>query len=433
VATTVLLVEDNEVNRELLTRRLTQRGYVVLGADSGEAAVDTAIAKRPDVILMDLGLPGIDGWEATRRIKSNMLARSIPIIALSAHAMTADRDKSIEAGCVDFETKPVQLTKLIEKIDKYVAANAKLDLADSIFEGNLLSGHTPTGDTVILRTLPKSNPAPEIPRAIPVEDSTTSTKEHTTCPILRKNILVVEDNDVNREMLCRRLERQGYQTTEAVDGERALELCRKTRFDLVLLDIMMPGLDGYQVLKELKSDPELQSFPVIMISALDDMASVVRCIEAGAEDYLTKPYDPVLLRARINASLDKRRIRDQEMAYLKAVSDLTAAAVKVEKGEYSPDALVAVRNRADELGLLARVFEQMAREVVARENRLRQQVERLQVEVDEARKIEQVSAITETAYFQQLRRKVDALRTRSRRGSASEGNPEAPSNPTDPG
>jgi CheY-like chemotaxis protein len=113
-----------------------------------------------------------------------------------------------------------------------------------------------------------------------------------------KHILVVEDNDPNRQMLCRRLTRQGYRTTEACNGREALEEVRRRRFDLMLLDLMMPEVDGYQVLTALKADPDLRDLPVIMITAVDEMASVVRCIEAGAEDYLSKPYDPVLLQAR---------------------------------------------------------------------------------------------------------------------------------------
>ena len=124
-------------------------------------------------------------------------------------------------------------------------------------------------------------------------------------------VLVVDDNEINRDVLSRRLERQGYAVAVAEDGHQALEMLATQRFDLVLLDIMMPKLNGYQVLQRLKTDPVLRDIPVIMISALDDLDSVVRCIEMGAEDYLPKPFNPVLLRARINACLDKKRLRDE--------------------------------------------------------------------------------------------------------------------------
>lgn len=132
-------------------------------------------------------------------------------------------------------------------------------------------------------------------------------------------VLVVDDNEMNRDLLSRRLQRQGYQIVMAEDGEQALETIRSQPFDLVLLDVMMPHLNGYQVLERLKADPDLRHIPVIMISALDDMDSVVRCIELGAEDYLFKPFNQTLLKARIGACLEKKRLRDQEQAFLKQI------------------------------------------------------------------------------------------------------------------
>jgi class 3 adenylate cyclase len=125
-------------------------------------------------------------------------------------------------------------------------------------------------------------------------------------------ILVVDDDPGNRDVLARRLQREGYRAHTAADGRSALETAAATPVDLVLLDVMMPGLDGYEVLRRLKADPALRSIPVLMISALDEMKSVVRCIELGAEDYLAKPFDPVLLRARIGACLEKKRLHDAE-------------------------------------------------------------------------------------------------------------------------
>lgn len=130
------------------------------------------------------------------------------------------------------------------------------------------------------------------------------------------HILVVDDNRVNRFKLARGLEQQGHTVALAENGQQALEMARAQSFDLMLLDIVMPEMDGYQVLEHIKRDSSLRDIPVIVISALDEMESVVRCIKMGAEDYLPKPFDPVLLRARIEASLEKKRLRDQEQAYL---------------------------------------------------------------------------------------------------------------------
>jgi DNA-binding response OmpR family regulator len=115
---------------------------------------------------------------------------------------------------------------------------------------------------------------------------------------------------MNRDVLSRRLEKQGYTVITAEDGQVALDLIQRDLFDLILLDIMMPRMNGYQVLEHLKAHPLQRSVPIIVISAMDDLESVVRCIELGAEDYLFKPFNPVLLRARLNAILSKKRLRE---------------------------------------------------------------------------------------------------------------------------
>jgi CheY-like chemotaxis protein len=115
--TTILIVEDNEMNRDMLSRRLVRRGYDVLIATDGETGIDMARAKVPDLILMDMSLPVMDGWEATRRMKADEVLVRIPIIALTAHAMASDRDDAIEAGCDDYDTKPIDLPRLLAKIE----------------------------------------------------------------------------------------------------------------------------------------------------------------------------------------------------------------------------------------------------------------------------------------------------------------------------
>jgi len=129
-------------------------------------------------------------------------------------------------------------------------------------------------------------------------------------------ILVVDDNEMNRDMLGRRLERQGHTVLQAENGRKALEILESVKVDLVLLDILMPELDGMQTLELLKAHKTNRYTPVVMLSALDELDKVVRCIEIGAEDYLPKPFNPVLLNARIGACLEKKRLRDQEQAYL---------------------------------------------------------------------------------------------------------------------
>jgi two-component system cell cycle response regulator DivK len=113
----ILLVEDNEMNRDMLSRRLQRKGYEVVLALDGQSGVEMSQTQAPDLVLMDMSLPVLDGWEATRRLKADTATRHIPVIALTAHAMSSDREKAIEAGCDDYDTKPVELTRLLAKID----------------------------------------------------------------------------------------------------------------------------------------------------------------------------------------------------------------------------------------------------------------------------------------------------------------------------
>ncbi|HEY3052708.1 MAG TPA: response regulator [Thermoanaerobaculia bacterium] len=144
-------------------------------------------------------------------------------------------------------------------------------------------------------------------------------------------LLVVDDDAGNRDVLSRRLKRQGHVVKTASRGRDALQMMRDTAFDLVLLDIMMPNMDGYEVLTHIRSDDRLRHVPVIMISAVSDVESVVRCIEAGAEDYLTKPFNPTLLRARIGACLDKKRGQDRETALFEQLQNNYKRLQEVEK------------------------------------------------------------------------------------------------------
>jgi two-component system cell cycle response regulator DivK len=118
--TKILLVEDDEMNRDMLSRRLLKREYEVVIAVDGEQGVAMARSESPDIILMDMSLPGIDGWTATRQVKADEATRAIPVIALTAHAMAGDREKALEAGCDDFDTKPVELQRLLGKIESLV-------------------------------------------------------------------------------------------------------------------------------------------------------------------------------------------------------------------------------------------------------------------------------------------------------------------------
>src|SRR5262249_16021405 len=185
----ILIVEDNELNRDMLSRRLERKGYQVISASDGQEGVAKAQGSRPDLILMDMSLPILDGGEAPRRLKRAPATQAIPVIALTAPAMVGDREKALAAGCNDYEVKPVDLPRLMDKINALLSK----------------------------------------------KDATPAEKEF--------HLLVTDDNEMNRDMLSRRLQRQGYCVTTATTGTEALDLLRKQAFDLVLLDVMMPEMN----------------------------------------------------------------------------------------------------------------------------------------------------------------------------------------------
>jgi CheY-like chemotaxis protein len=226
------------------------------------------------------------------------------------------------------------------------------------------------------------------------------------------HILVVDDNVVNRMLLTRALEGQGYHVSSAGDGRRALELLAHDgpAIDAVLLDVLMPELDGYETLAAIKAQPALAHLPVIMVTAVDELESAVRCIELGATDYLPKPFNPALLRARLNASLAGKRLRDLELEYLEQVDRVIGAAGEIEMGTFDLSGLDTVAARDDALGQLARVFSRMAGEVRMREERLRAEVRELRIEIDETRQARKVAEITESDYYRRLREQAGDLR-----------------------
>lgn len=190
-------------------------------------------------------------------------------------------------------------------------------------------------------------------------------------------VLIVDDSAMVRTKLTKAVEALGYAAETVGSGAEALQLLSGTSFDVVLLDIVMPDMDGFEVLQALKSSARTRDLPVIVISALDEeMSSVVKAIELGAEDFLPKDFEVALLRARLATGIEKKRLRDNEKEYLRQVAKLTRAATTLEMGKFNPAKLgiQEVTARGDGLGTLAKVFSAMAQSVYERERKLRQTV-----------------------------------------------------------
>ncbi len=195
----------------------------------------------------------------------------------------------------------------LPELEKIHAASQKFA---SLLEDGILFLKVANGQLNAEDMQPLSGSSPAEPMVV---EPAMELQDESDAAGMGARILVVDDNETNRDLLSRRLQRQAYAVTLAESGESALEKIKAAPPDLILLDIMMPGLNGYQVLELLKKHEEWRHIPVIMISALDELGSVVRCIETGADDYLSKPFNPVLLRARVRASLEKKRLRDREV------------------------------------------------------------------------------------------------------------------------
>ena len=293
----ILLVEDNETNQEMLSYRLKRRGYAVLIAVDGAEALSLASAEKPDLILMDLSLPIMNGWEATTRIKANPDTKDIPIIALTAHAMGGDRQKALAAGCDDYSTKPIDFHRLIDQIK------------------TLLRTSRSQADAV--------NTNPQSKSAV----ASSNLASITTVDAVIKKILLVEDDETNREMLSYRLKRRDYAVCIAVDGAEAVSLASAEKPDLILMDLSLPIMNGWEATIQIKANPDTKDIPVIALTAHAMSGDRQKALAAGCDDYSTKPIDfPQLI--------DKIRTLLKQESKSKLVKE-TCAANLIESNTYS--------------------------------------------------------------------------------------------------
>ncbi len=334
----------------------------------------------------DRSLPtALEPLNQIRRIGKQLIARLTEVFAdrnVPPHIPLSDAQEGLITQVVEVTSLTAQLYRLLP--DDLAPDLQKLDKAVANFS-----------DLVKRFSLPPSED--DVPMVgLPVFPEIDPEPLHGT-------LLVVDDIADNRVVLGQLLERQGHTIQTAENGQQALDMVLLMPPDMVLLDLMMPVLDGYETLRRLKSERSTRHIPVLIVSALDEMNGVVRCIEAGADDYLMKPFDPVLLRARVNAALERKQMRAAEVEYLQQVALLTHAARTLESDTFEPELLAPVAAREDALGNLARVFTRMAHEVYTRELRLRDQAAVLRVAVNEDQAQAQIASITSTDFFRRLK------------------------------
>lgn len=248
----------------------------------------------------------------------------------------------------------------------------------------------------------------ESPTALTILESATTTLQTLSQASPEKQVqggMILAIDDTNPDLLARQLKRHGYTVTTATCAQQALRLLKAMPCDLILLDVIMPGMNGLELLEKLKQHESWRHIPVIMISALDEIDGAVKCIELGAEDYLQKPFDPTLLKARIGACLEKKRLRDQEILYLQQVDRLTTAAAEIEAKTFNPASLNDLNQQNDEFGQLVRVFQRMAQEVQSRERSLEQQVNFLQAAIHKDQRLQIVDELAATNHFRQIQKR----------------------------
>jgi adenylate cyclase len=268
----ILVVEDDPINRILLSTCLNQEGYTIRTAENGRQALDMLDREPFDLMLLDLLMPEMDGFEVLRWIKTRPGLQHLPVIVVSAEEDIKSIARCIEMGATDYISKPCEPALLRTRVKAYLAMKR-------LYDRETYNG----------------------------------------------KILVVDDDPLTRKVLSVNLTEEGYTVETAENGLDGLQMLRGQPFDIVLLDLLMPEMDGFEVLKVIKADARLRHLPVIVISGEGDLASITRCIATGAEDYIQKPFDPVLLRTRVSACVEKKRLRDQEIRQQRELNELNKA------------------------------------------------------------------------------------------------------------
>ncbi|MFV1997044.1 MAG: PleD family two-component system response regulator [Acidiferrobacterales bacterium] len=251
----ILLVDDETVNLDVVSRRFSREDYLVTHAASGDKALELMTVQQFDLVVLDVYMPDMDGIEVLKKIKADVATRETPVIMLSADSSTKLIRKCLLLGAADYLTKPLIM-----------------DLVRNRIEINLRN-----------------------------QCQVTSTTNELS-------ILIVDDHRLNITLLDRLITKLGHRTIPATNGEEALQKLNDEKPDLVLLDIIMPDMSGIEVLTEIRKTYAATELPVIMITAEDDSATMLKAVTEGANDYVTKPYDAVFLRKRIEACLSIQQL-----------------------------------------------------------------------------------------------------------------------------
>lgn len=284
----VLVVDDQPQNVKLMEARLKASGCEVLKAYNGQDAIRIAHESRPDIVLLDIMMPGMDGYEVCEKLKKDPETALIPIVLVTALEGTEDKVRGLDAGADDFLTKPVNQTELLTRVRSLV----KLKRLQEEMKARTNLAYLP-------------------------EETRAKGKQI---------ILVVDDNEKIAKHCKLVLESEGYEVITAANGTEALKVLDETEPDLIMLDIILPDMDGIKLLGRIKANVLLADVPALIMSVLSDIETKVRGLETGADDYLVKPIDKQEMLARVRAALRKKELSDRlksnlDTAFKQSVTD----------------------------------------------------------------------------------------------------------------
>jgi len=269
----VLIIEDNEMNLQMAKELLVYEGVETFEAEDGEVGLELANHIAPNLILLDLNLPNKNGYEVLNELRSNEQTKDIVVLAFTAMLMEADINKIQGSGFDGLISKPINVINFADTVKSYYPR-----------PGNAVQAPLNSA---------KTEPIPSVEMK----------------PVFK--IMIVDDSSINATLLRDIIEPLGHQLMEALSGEQALELLHQQKPDLILLDIMMPGMDGYELLKRIKQEPETADIMVVFVSALAESKDIIAGLDKGAYDYISKPVKPDEVQARVKAALRTKELQDE--------------------------------------------------------------------------------------------------------------------------
>lgn len=291
----ILLVDDEPNNVKLISAMLFKEHFDIITAYDGKAALDIVNSRKIDLILMDIMMPEIDGYQVTQLVKQNPQTKDIPIILVTALQSEHDKKLGFDAGADEFLTKPINKIEIIARIRSMLRLKQYRE-------------------QMVVRIQSEG------------QKNISSLNERSFRNKNAQSVLLVEDNDKDSKLIQRLIINEPYRLMRVKSGEEAISLAMNEKIDLILLDIILPGLDGYQVCQYLKNNDRTRDIQIVMITGLSDLESRLKGVEEGVDDFLVKPIDNRELKSRINALLRKKAYHDllqshREQALSLAVTD----------------------------------------------------------------------------------------------------------------